>query len=178
MKQSLNRAVRTRLGVLALLALVAGLLVPGAVQASGPVAARLATCVGSSCAGKLPQNTGCDADPGLRTVSSRAGYSGVGRVEARFSSECRAFWVRYDPQGALPSCYEIRIQVQTGVRRASGVVDPVASTYRNGDKCAYYWSTMLGSGDGRYARVRSGYLHCSYQDPCDVSWTAWSAWGR
>ena len=163
----------------ALLALlVVGLAVPAAADAREPVTeVQRGGCYNFGCADKLPENTNCDADPYIQTVTSRDGYSGDGRVQVCYSPLCHAYWGRYDPQGSLPSCYESRIQIQVGVRNSSGGIDPVNSQSRNGDKCSWYWTRMLGAGD-RWARVRSGYLLCSFQDPCDVAWTGWSAWGK
>lgn len=174
--------------VTALLALVlTGLGLPNTAQAEDaaadptaePIAASRATCAGYSCTGELPDRAGCDDDPNLTTVTSRAGYGGVGRIEARYSPGCRAVWARYNPSGAQEPCYEIRIQVQTGVRDADGNISAASSKSRVSSQCAsYYWSPMVGTSSGRYARVRSGYVLCSYQDPCDVAWTGWSTWGR
>ncbi|WP_159476773.1 YjfA family protein [Streptomyces caniferus] len=62
--------------------------VPG--NAAPSAAAASAHCTGSGCVGKSPMRTGCDRH--ARTVRRSAEVGPL--VELRFSSSCRAAWVR------------------------------------------------------------------------------------
>lgn len=134
-------------------------------------------CYNFGCAGKSPTTTGCANDPYVRTVTSRAGYDGSGRVEAKYSQSCHSYWARFVPSHWTPPCLDYGIQVQVGVLDSSGhiVVDYTRGN-TTGDDCSYFWTSMVGAGN-RYVRVRSGYMACG-GGVCTPYWSSWGPWGK